>query len=91
MPNVFAVAKYILEQTEGMTVWKLQKLIYYCQAWSLVWDHSPLFDEAIEAWANGPVVRELFEDHKDRFKVNTDDLCLGNSEDVYMLRGGGSR
>ena len=49
---------------------KLEKLVYYCQAWTLVWDEEPLFPEAIEAWANGPVVRELYEQHRGLFRVN---------------------
>ncbi|MBQ1081576.1 Panacea domain-containing protein [Nocardiopsis sp. B62] len=48
---------------------KLQKLVYYSQAWSLVWDEDPLFQERIEAWANGPVVRELFAEHRGQFSV----------------------
>jgi uncharacterized phage-associated protein len=35
--------------------WKVQKLVYYCQAWSLVWDDEPLFPEEIQAWRDGPV------------------------------------
>ena len=35
--TVFEVAKYILEKKEKMSTMKLQKLLYYCQAWSLVW------------------------------------------------------
>lgn len=69
--NVFDVAKYILEKTGRMTTWKLQKLIYYCQAWSLVWDEKPLFPERIEAWSNGPVVRELYHLHKGKFLIST--------------------
>lgn len=65
------VAAYILQKQGEMTTMKLQKLIYYCQAWSLVWDEEPLFNEEIEAWANGPVVRELYEKHKGWFKVST--------------------
>jgi uncharacterized phage-associated protein len=48
---------------------KLQKLVYYAQAWSLVWDDAPLFEEDIEAWANGPVVPELYQEHRGQFKV----------------------
>lgn len=36
-----------------------QKLLYYAQAWSLAWDGEPLFDEEIEAWQMGPVVRSV--------------------------------
>ncbi|MEA2234533.1 MAG: hypothetical protein QOD83_4349 [Solirubrobacteraceae bacterium] len=53
-----------------MSTWKLQKLVYYCQAWHLVWDEEPLFPEKIEAWANGPVVRALYDNHRGKFKVN---------------------
>lgn len=35
---------------------KLQKLLYYCQAWHYTIFSEKLFDERIEAWAHGPVV-----------------------------------
>ena len=38
---------------------QLQKLVYYCQAWNMVWNGAPLFREPIEAWRMGPVVRSL--------------------------------
>jgi uncharacterized phage-associated protein len=66
----FDVAAYILKQKTSMTAMKLQKLVYYCQAWSLVWDEKPLFPEKIEAWANGPVVRELYDWHKGSYEVH---------------------
>lgn len=67
MLSIFHVAKYILEFVGGMTAMKLQKLAYYCQAWSLAWDEVPLFEEDFQAWANGPVCPELFEKHKGKF------------------------
>jgi uncharacterized phage-associated protein len=48
---------------------KLQKLLYYAQAWSLVWDDAPLFTDPIEAWANGPVVPSIYDGHRGRFIV----------------------
>lgn len=69
MANVFDVAAYILQQRGEMTAWKLQKLVYYSQAWSLVWDEVPLFEERIEAWANGPVCPELYQVHRGHFTV----------------------
>lgn len=65
------VAAYILEKKGLMTTMKLQKLVYYSQAWSLVWDERPLFNEEIQAWANGPVVRELYDAHRGQFQVST--------------------
>lgn len=68
--TVHDVASCILEMQGRMTTMKLQKLVYYTQAWSLVWDEKPLFEEKIEAWSNGPVVRELYERHKGQFEVS---------------------
>ena len=74
--QVFDVAAYILEKMETMTTMKLQKLIYYSQAWSLVWDEEQLFEESIEAWANGPVVRELFDYHRGMYEIS--EMPIGN-------------
>jgi len=71
MPSVLDVAEYILKFRGGMTTMKLQKLVYYCQAWSLVWDEKAIFDEPIEAWANGPVVRALYDRHRGQFTVTS--------------------
>lgn len=65
------VARYILARRGNMTAMKLQKLLYYSQAWSLVWDEAPLFKEPIEAWANGPVVRDVYDVHKGSFSVGS--------------------
>jgi len=74
MATVCDVSRYILKKAGEMTVMKLQKLVYYSQAWSLVWDEEPLFSEPIEAWANGPVVRSLYDAHRGQFKVNVSDF-----------------
>lgn len=39
---------------------KLQKLLYYSQAWYLAIFKKPLFNEDIEAWVHGPVVPQVF-------------------------------
>ena len=67
--NIFNVAKHIIDSCGEMTTMKLQKLAYYCQAWSLAWDEKPLFEEDFEAWENGPVCRDLYEKHKGLFVV----------------------
>ncbi len=74
MISVFDVAAFILSKLGPIPVMKLHKLVYYCQAWSLVWDEEPLFKERIEAWANGPVVKELYEIHKGQFKLALADM-----------------
>lgn len=69
MASVLDVAAYIMAQCGPMTATKLQKLAYYSQAWSLVWDEKPLFDDRIEAWANGPVTPRLYAAHYRQFMV----------------------
>lgn len=69
MASVLDVAAYILSRTGRITAMKLQKLVYYSQAWSLVWDERPLFAARIEAWANGPVVPSLYAEHRGHFEV----------------------
>lgn len=70
MASVHDVAAYILEKLGELTTMKLQKLVYYSQAWSLIWDEEPMFENDIEAWSNGPVIRELYNKHKGFFKVS---------------------
>ncbi|SRR6266481_913543 len=74
MVNVHDVAAYILKKQGQMSAMKLQKLLYYCQAWSLVWDEKPLFNAKIEAWANGPVVRTVYNCYKGSFVVSAPKL-----------------
>ncbi len=76
MANVSDVAQYILQEKGMMTAMKLQKLVYYCQAWNVVWEGEPLFPEAIEAWTNGPVVRALYDLHKGCLQV----ACLDKGD-----------
>ena len=70
MASVNDVAADTLDRKGPLTTWKLQKLVYYCQAWSLVWDDDILFPEEIEAWANGPVVRELYNAHRGKYRIS---------------------
>lgn len=72
MASVHDIAAYILDRLGSMTAMKLQKLVYYAQAWSLVWDEQPLFEAQIQAWANGPVVYELYQRHRGQFVVGPD-------------------
>lgn len=69
MAKVHDVAAYIIHKLRPIDAMKLQKLLYYAQAWTLVWDGKPLFSAQIEAWANGPVVREVFKAYQGQFKV----------------------
>lgn len=80
MANVFDVAKYVLHSCGTMTTMKLQKIVYYCQAWALAWDDKPIFAEDFQAWANGPVCPELFQMHKGKFSINENDVVGATGE-----------
>jgi len=43
---------------------KLQKLVYYAQAWHLGLYETPIFNDRIEAWIHGPVVPDLYRKYK---------------------------
>ena len=64
MPTARQVANYLLkfaaEHGDCLTNLKLQKLLYYAQAWHLALYDSPLFDDKFEAWVHGPVIRPLY-------------------------------
>jgi len=75
--TVFDVANYIINKIGTLTAMKLQKLVYYSQVWSVIWDENELFNEEIQAWANGPVVKELYNEHKGEFRI-TKEFARGN-------------
>lgn len=74
-PSIFHVARRLVELADGsLTPLKLQKLAYYCQAWSLVWEDRPIFQEDFQAWANGPVSPDLYERHRGTYVIAGDFL-----------------
>jgi uncharacterized phage-associated protein len=65
-PKALDVAYYLIylaaceSEPEFLTHMRLQKLLYYVQGWSLALRNRAMFSERIEAWAHGPVVRDLY-------------------------------
>ena len=68
MDSVFDVANYFLwragEVGELLSNLKLQKLVYYAQAWHLAVHGKQIFPEDFEAWVHGPVCPDLYHCHK---------------------------
>jgi uncharacterized phage-associated protein len=64
--QVFSLAKALVklslegDESDPLTHFRLQKLLYYAQAWSLILRETELFQEEICAWKNGPVVEEVY-------------------------------
>ncbi|MFG6097361.1 DUF4065 domain-containing protein [Leptothoe sp. ISB3NOV94-8A] len=70
MKSALDIATYFLhrvdrEAGDTISALKLQKLVYYAQVWSMVLRDQPLFQQPVEAWKHGPVVRELWETYND--------------------------
>jgi len=80
MADVFDVAEYILEAQGEISAMKLQKLVYYAQAWHTVWADDLLFGNRIEAWKDGPVCPDLWKEHASAFKVKK--LGKGDSSNL---------
>lgn len=59
--RITTLSGYILKYFGPMSHLKLQKLLYYCQAYHLAYFSEPLFDEDFEAWVHGPVCRDIYD------------------------------
>ena len=64
------IAKYtvlrLIQNEVTVSPLKLQKLLYYMQAWHMVYfeRENTLFDDEPEAWVNGPVYRVIYNEYK---------------------------
>jgi uncharacterized phage-associated protein len=63
-PSALDVAAAILRETGPIDHMKLEKLLYFAQAWHLAWYDEPLFREPVEAWKWGPMVEEVWQRYK---------------------------
>lgn len=68
--DIKTLAKYtilrLIQNGQSICPLKLQKLLYYIQAWHMVYFNreNTLFEEVPEAWVNGPVYRTIYEEYK---------------------------
>ncbi|WP_181136527.1 Panacea domain-containing protein [Rathayibacter sp. AY1E6] len=58
------VAALLTERVGAIDAMKLQKLLFYSQAWHLAIHDESLFPDTIEAWRDGPVVDHVYQQHK---------------------------
>lgn len=75
------VAKYFItlndqkcesqEEKNDLSNLKIQKLLYYAQGYYLALYNKPLFEEKIQAWTHGPVVKEVYQHFKKDKDKNT--------------------
>lgn len=64
MGTAIDVAQYIYNKQGWVDAWRLAKLTYYSQAWSLGWFGRSMITEEFQAWADGPVEPKLHSENK---------------------------
>jgi uncharacterized phage-associated protein len=79
MNNIHTICDYVIyklkshsSQVSFLDNLKLQKLLYYIQAWSLAFYGKKTFDGKFQAWIHGPVNREIFDRFKDTKALYTE-------------------
>ncbi|MGV0753177.1 Panacea domain-containing protein [Empedobacter brevis] len=60
--NALNVSAFFIKK--GVTPLKLQKLLYYSQVWYFKKFNQLLFEDKIEGWMHGPVVRSIWENFR---------------------------
>jgi len=80
------VADYILKLYGPMSHLKLQKLLFYCQAYHLGYFELPLFDEDFEAWVHGPVCRDVYDQLKGDSILYSDIKFEGNTNPEKIIK-----
>jgi uncharacterized phage-associated protein len=60
-----ATTKYLIGKCVDITPLALQKLLYYVQGFSLVFQENAIFNEDCEAWVHGPVFRQVYFEYRD--------------------------
>src|ERR1035437_2332524 len=95
------VAKYLIylasksfigdnQEREGITNLKLQKILYFAQAYYLAKLGRPLFSDAIEAWEYGPVVPAVYKKYReyvsDSIILEKDEAILSQGDQENLKR-----
>jgi uncharacterized phage-associated protein len=79
--SAIAITNWFIEKNKtdwsDLTHLKIQKLLYYAQGWFLGNYETPLFDDDIEAWRHGPVIRSIYLALRDYKKNQITNLISG--------------
>lgn len=66
------LSNYILKHYGDMSHLKLQKLLFYCDAYNLAYFGEELVTDKFEAWVHGPVSRKVYNSLKDKSILYSD-------------------
>lgn len=77
------------KEREGITNLKLQKILYFAQAYYLAKFNKPLFNNTIEAWEYGPVIPDVyrkFKNYGDKPIISKKDESTLSEKDKEILK-----
>lgn len=80
------LSRFNIDSGDTVSPLKLQKLLYYCQAWHYTIFNEPLFDEEIQAWAHGPVVPSQYKRFANIPRYSYIDISTINLEPPLLCR-----
>lgn len=75
------IVNYCIDKEQPVSNLKLQKLLYYVQAASLVEENRPMFNDEICAWTYGPVVKRVYHEFKSYANMSISDYVTGKEID----------
>jgi uncharacterized phage-associated protein len=78
-------------EVEGVTNLKLQKILYFIEAYSLAVTKKSLFSDQIEAWDYGPVIPTVYHEFKshgsDPISIDNPNLVAMKQDTKEMIEG----
>lgn len=80
--DVLVLSDYIIKHYGPMSHLKLQKLLFYCDAYHLAYFGTELVSNKFEAWVHGPVCRRVYDSFKDKSVLYADIAYSYNEGDV---------
>jgi uncharacterized phage-associated protein len=88
-PTAEDVAAAIIEAIHPRPM-KLQKLLYFANAWNLAWFGERMFPDVIEAWEQGPVIDRVYQQYKHLERAAIEAPLSGNASvlgqrDKYVI------
>lgn len=87
--NVIELSKYIIKYLGDKRIpvnhLKLQKLIYYVDAWHYVFKNYSLITDNFEAWQHGPVIRKVWDYYK-KSSILYDNLSVPKNVDFKVSK-----
>ena len=67
--NSIFLSYYVIDKLQSVSQLKLQKLLYYIEAWHLVYFENELITDNFEAWVHGPVSTKIYHHFKQTSKL----------------------